>query len=129
YSSIGGRPQDCGVSLTNKIDNKATARAARPGKYNLASQSRNNSTPKIVKGPTKNPPTLCAKFQIDIVVPLSFIENQCTTTRPHAGQPIPCTHPLIKSKANIIPTEDVATGENPIKIIVNEDRISPAAKK
>ena len=43
----------------------------------------------MAKGPTSPPPTLWATFQIDIFVPLSRVENQCTITRPLAGQPMP----------------------------------------
>src|SRR5690606_21421978 len=103
--------------------------ATKPGKYSLACQSTNNSTPRMAKGPTKKPPTLCARFHIDIVVPRSLIENQCTTTRPHGGQPIPWNHPLRNRRMNMTSTEEVAKDENPMKIIVSDDNTRPRAKK
>ena len=44
-------------------------------------------------GPTSAPPTLCAQFQMLIIVPRSPGENQCVITRPHGGQPMPLNQP------------------------------------
>ena len=44
-------------------------------------------------GPTKAPPTLCAQFQMLIMVPRSPGENQCVITRPQGGQPMPLNQP------------------------------------
>lgn len=47
-------------------------------------------------GPTSEPPTLCAQFQIDIIVPRSDCENQWVMIRPHGGQPMPLNQPTRK---------------------------------
>ena len=41
----------------------------------------------MARGAIRPPPT----FQMDIFAPLSFTENQCTTTLPHGGHPMPWT--------------------------------------
>ena len=40
------------------------------------------------------PPTLCDVFQMLNVSPRSDSLNQWPITRPHGGQPMPCTKPL-----------------------------------
>src|SRR5690606_12726978 len=107
---------------------RAIKRATKPGKYSLLCQSPKIATAMIASGPTRPPPTLCATFQIDILVPLSFVENQCTITRPEAGHPIPWNHPLINSSTNIIVSEPVPKGKSPIKIIVAADKTIPPGK-
>jgi hypothetical protein len=72
---------------------------------------------------------LWATFQTAIFVPRSPGENQCTMTRPLAGQPMPWNQPLASCRANIIPTVAVAAGACPMMIIVAALSASPSAMK
>src|SRR5436189_6409063 len=103
--------------------------ATIPGKNNLACHAPKSATPATAHRAINPPPTLCAKFQKDIFVPLSFTENQCTITLPQGGQPMPWNQPLINKRQNMIAMEPVANGNIPMAIMVSAESTSPNDRK
>src|SRR5829696_6318008 len=98
------------------------------GKNNLLCHVPNSANPATASGAINPPPTLCATFQTDIFVPRSFSENQCTTTLPHGGHPMPWTQPLINNKQNMMVKDPVANGNMPITNMVSAERINPSER-
>ena len=80
------------------------------------------------KGPTKPPPTLCAVFQIETMLPRSLCDHQCTIVRPQGGQPMPWNQPFRNSRQNMMGMLDVAQGTKPMSRKIEAERIKPVAR-
>ena len=85
--------------------------------------------PKAASAPTPMPPTLCAVFQMAVFQPRSFVENQCTSTRPHGGQPMPCTQPLRNMTEAKSATEAETAGTNATTRFATADSARPIGRK
>ena len=84
--------------------------------------------PTAAATPTPMPPTLCAVFQMAVFQPRSFVENQCTSTRPQGGQPMPCTQPLMNMTSANEATVADAAGTHATTMFATADRAKPMGR-
>ena len=113
---------DCKFDVFRASGNGGQCVNTTAGKINVADcQDPNHTNPTENMIPTKLPPTLWATFQIDILVPRSFKENQCVITRPLGGQPIPWNQPIknwvinmttIEETPALVPKNNVTSADN-----------------
>gem|GEM_PF-3606719 len=85
--------------------------------------------PRAASTPTPMPPTLCAVFQMAVFQPRSVVENQCTSTRPHGGQPMPCTQPLTNITVANSATDAETAGTNATTRFATADSARPIGRK
>ena len=110
--------------------NAATTSAIRAGNQKaLCHAPPVKSSANAAAAPTAMPPTLCAVFQIAVFQPRSLVENQCTRTRPHGGQPMPWNQPLMNITIAKVATVAETAGTNATARFVSADSARPSGRK